>query len=138
MKTRKTSNFVADSNKILENEEESDQLRGKLDASQPFLTDTEMRNGRHEVINFQLSKLDPNIVHKKLDQVFEKLDCAAKTNIVLGFVLRKPWETGKYRYVYAHETNTLVDKSMLLCSKADLTTIQNKVNKQDIIEVCTQ
>ena len=27
---------------------------------------------------------------------------------------------------------------MLLCTKADLTTIKNKVNKQDIIEVCTQ
>ena len=34
--------------------------------------------------------------------------------------------------------NTLFDKSILLCTKADLTTIQNKVNKQDIIEICTQ
>ena len=27
---------------------------------------------------------------------------------------------------------------MLLCTKADLTTIQDKVNKQDIFEVCRQ
>ena len=55
----------------------------------------------------------------------------------LGFVLRKI-QTGEYRYFYAHENNTLFDKSMLLCTKSDLTSTQNKVNKQDIIEVCTQ
>ena len=47
-------------------------------------------------------------------------------------------ETGKHRYFYAHEINTLFDNSMLLCTKADLTTIQIKVNQQDIFEVCTQ
>ena len=57
--------------------------------------------------------------------------------MVVGFVLGSI-ETGDYRYLYAHENNTLFDKSILLCTKADLTTIQNKVNKQDIIEICTQ
>ena len=47
-------------------------------------------------------------------------------------------EAGEFRYFYAHENNTLFDKSMLLCTEADLTTIQNKVNKQDIIEICKQ
>ena len=46
-----------------------------------------MENGRHKVFNFQLSKLDSNLVNEKLDQVFEKLDCAAKINIALGYVL---------------------------------------------------
>ena len=74
---------------------------------------------------------------KKLDQVFEKLDCAAKINIALGFVLRNK-ETGEHRYFYVHQNKTLFDKSMLLCTKADSTSIQNKVNKQDIIEFCAQ
>ena len=52
-----------------------------------LLTDTNMENGRHKVFNFQLSKLDSNLVIEKLDQVFEKLDCAAKGNIALGYVL---------------------------------------------------
>ena len=47
-------------------------------------------------------------------------------------------ETSDYSSFYAHENNTLFGKSILLCTKADLTTIQNRVNKQDIIEVCTQ
>ena len=134
MKARKTSDSVADLNKILENEEVSDQLRDNLNAYQHFLTDTEMENGRHKVFNFQLLKLDLNLVNEKLDQVFEKLDCAIKINIALGFVSRN-LETSEYRYFYAHENNTLFDKSILLCTKADLTTIQNKVNKLDIIEI---
>ena len=37
-----------------------------------------------------------------------------------------------------HENYTLSDKFLLLCTTADLTTIENKVIKQDKIEVCTQ
>ena len=96
-----------------------------------------MENGRHNVFNFQLPKLDPHLVNEKLDQVFEKLDCAEKVKIALGFVLCNI-ESVEYGYFYAHENNTLFDKSMLLCTKADLTTIPNKVNKQDILKVCTQ
>ena len=55
----------------------------------------------------------------------------------MGFVLRNI-EMSEYRYFYSHKNKTLFDKSVLLCTKADLTNIQNKVNKQDIIEVCTQ
>ena len=121
----------------MKNEEDSDQLRDELNACQPFFLDSEMENGRHKEFNFQLSKLYPNLVNEKLDQVFEKLDCAAKIIIALEFVLRTI-ETGENRNFYAHENNTLFDKPILLCTKADLMTIQNKANKQDFIEVCTQ
>ena len=66
MKARKTSDSVADLNKIFENEENSDQLRDELNAFHDFLTDTEIENGRHKVFNFQRSKLDPNLVDEKL------------------------------------------------------------------------
>ena len=137
LKAKKTSDSVADLTKILENEGDSDQLRDELNACQHSLMDNEIENGRHKVFNFQLSKLDPNLNNEKLDQVFEKLDCAAKINIALGFVLRNI-ETGEHLYFYAHENNSLFDISILLCTKADLTTIQNNVNMQDIIEVFTQ
>ena len=83
LRARKMRYSVADLNKILENEEDSDQLRNELNASQHFSTDTEMENGLHKVFNFQFSELDSNLVNQKLDQVFEKLDCAAKINIAL-------------------------------------------------------
>ena len=96
-----------------------------------------MENGRHKVFNFQMSKLDTKIINEKLEEVFNKLDSAAKINIALGFVLRNV-ETGEYWYYYAHENNTLFEKSHLLCTKADLITIQGKVEKFDIVEQCTQ
>ena len=71
LKARKMSDSVADLNKILENEEDSDQLRDELNVCQHLLTDIEMEKGRHKVFNFQLSKLDPNLVNEKLEQVFE-------------------------------------------------------------------
>ena len=80
----------------MENEEDSDQLRDELNACQYFLTDTELENGSHKVFNFQFSKLDPNFGNEKLEQIFEKFDCAAKVNIALFFVLRKI-KTGEYR-----------------------------------------
>ena len=57
LKARKTSHSVPYLNKILENDEDSDQLRDEFNAFQHFLTDTEMRNGRHKVFNFQISKI---------------------------------------------------------------------------------
>ena len=89
LKARKTSDSVADLIEILENEEESDQLRNELNACQHFLTDTEMENERHNAFNFQLSKLDSHLVNEKLDQVFEKLDCAEKSRLpwVLCYVI---------------------------------------------------
>ena len=98
------SEYVADLNKILENEEDTDQLRDELNACQHLLTDTEMENGRHKTFNFHFSNLDLNLVNEKLDQVFEKLDCAAKINIALRFVLRNI-KTGDYLYFYAHKNN---------------------------------
>ena len=70
--------------------------------------DTEMENGRHKVFNFQMSKLDTKLNNEKLEEVFYKLDSAAKIIIALGFVLRKV-ETGEYRYFYAHENNILFE-----------------------------
>ena len=84
-----------------------------------------------------MSKLDTKIINEKLEKVFNKLDSAAKINIAVEF-LRCNVETGEYRYYYAHENNTLFEKSHLLCTKADLITIQGKVEKFDIVEQCTQ
>ena len=54
------------------------------------------------MFNFKLSKLDPNEIKEKLKEVFEKLNCAAKLNLALGFILRNV-DTDEYRYFYAHE-----------------------------------
>ena len=137
-KQRKPSDTVADFNKIVEEEgDDGEKLKEELSACRHFLSDTEMEYGRLKVFNFQMSKLDAKIINEKLEEVFNKLDSAAKINIAFGFVLRKV-ETGEYRYYYTHENNTLLENSHLLCTKADLISIQGKVEKIDIVEQCTQ
>ena len=87
-----------------------------------------MENGRHKAFNFQMSKLATKIINEKFDEVFNKLESAVEINIALGFVLRIS-ETGEYRYLYLHKNNSLLEKSDLLCTKANLITIQGKVEK---------
>ena len=80
----KPSDTVADLNKIVEEEwDDGEKLKEELSACQHFLVDTEMENGRHKVFNFQMLKLDTKIINEKLEEVFNKLDCAAKINIAL-------------------------------------------------------
>ena len=137
-KQRKPSDTVADLSKIVDEEgEDGEKLKEELSACKHFLVGTEMENGRHKIFNFQLSKLYTKIINEKIEEVFNKLDSAAKINIAQGFVLRNI-DTGEYRCFYAHESNTFFEKTHLLCTKADLITIQGKVEKFDIVEQCTR
>ena len=80
---------MADWNKIVEEEgEDGEKLKKELITCQNFLVDTEKENGRHNLVNFQMSKIDTNIMNERLEEVFNNLDSAAKINIALGFVLR--------------------------------------------------
>ena len=69
-------------------EKDNEQLQQDFSACQHFFDDTEMENGRHQVFNFKLSRLDPHEINKKLKEAFEKVNCAAKVNLALGFILR--------------------------------------------------
>ena len=72
-----------------------------------------------------MSKLDTPIINEKLEEVFSKLESAAKIDIALRFALRNV-KTGDYRYNYAHENNNLFKNLQLLSTKVDLITVQGK------------
>ena len=58
-KQKKSSDTVADLNKIVEEEgEDAEKLKEEFSACQHFLVDTEMENEKHKVFNFGMSKLD--------------------------------------------------------------------------------
>ena len=69
--------------------EDGEKLKEEISTCQHFLVKTEIENGGHKVFNFQLAKLDTKLIKEKLEEVFKKLDSAAKINIALGFVLQK-------------------------------------------------
>ena len=61
--------------------------------------------------------------------------CAAKVNLAFGFIL-KNIEDGWFRYFYAHENNTLLDRSKLVCTHDDLAKLKDFLNKTDVTESC--
>ena len=114
-------------------DQNNEQLQQELSAFQHFYD--EMEHERHRVFNFKLSKLDPNEINEKLKKVFDNLNCAAKVNLALGFILRNV-DTDEYRYFY--ENNTFFEKSHLLCSKGNLVSLQDRVEKMDLVETCAR
>ena len=112
-------------------------LREELVSCKHFLTDTEMENGRHRVFNFAMSSFDMSLLNDKLDYVFKELKCAAKVNLAFGFVL-KNIEDGMCKYFYAHENNTIMEKSKLVSSPDDFVNLIENLQKMDIIDLCTR
>ena len=47
-------------------------------------------------------------------------------------------EDGGFRYFYAHENNTLLNRSKLACSQDDLAKLKDFLNKTDVIESCSR
>ena len=72
-----------------------------------------------------------------LDHVLEKLKCASKLSLALGFILTNI-EDGKFRYFYAHENNTLLEQSKLVSNKNDMAKLKKILNKTNVIESCTK
>ena len=97
--------------------------------------DSELERERHKVFNYAVETLNETIVNEKLDHFFNKLKCAAKVNLTFGFSLKKI-EDGGFRYFYAHENNTLLDRSKLVCTHEDLAKLKDFLNQTDVIESC--
>ena len=116
-------------------EEVDDQnLREELESCKNFLTDTEKENGRHRVFNFDMSSVDIPLVNNKLDYVFKELKGAAKVNLEFGFVLKNI----DLRYFYAHENSSIKERSKLVCRQGDMTNLKERMQKMDIVDICTR
>ena len=112
-------------------------LRKKLRSCQHFLVDSELKRARHKVFIYAVETLNETTLNKKLDHFFNNLKCAAKVNLAFGFIL-KNIEDGGFRYFYAHENNTLLDRSKFVCTHDDLVKLKDFFNQTDFIESCSQ
>ena len=117
---------------IVENVEDHS-LREKLRSCQHFLVDSELERARHKVFIYAVETLNKTIVNEKLDHFFNILKCAAKVNLASSFILKKI-EDGGFRYFYAHENNTLQDRSKFVCTHDDLAKMKGFLNKADVVE----
>ena len=118
---------------------EDHSLREELRSCQHFLVDSELERARHKVFNYAVETLNETIVDEKLHFFFNnlKLKCAAQVNLTFGFIL-KNLEDGRFRYLSAHENNTLLDRSKLVCTHDDLAKLKDFLNKTDVIESCSR
>ena len=116
---------------------EDHNLREELRSCQHFLVDSELERARHKVFNYAVETLNETIMNEKLDHFFNNLKCAAKVNLPFGFIL-KNIEDGGFRYFYAHENNTLLDRSKLVCTHDDLAKLKDFLNKTDVKESCSR
>ena len=112
-------------------------LKEELETCKHLLVDIEIENGRQRVYNFAMVTLDLKYLLKMLDVVFGSLKCAAKPNVAFGFVLKNVRD-GNFKYSYAHENNTLLERSKLVVTTEDLTKIRNLLRQIDVIELCTR
>ena len=115
---------------------EDHRLREELGSCQPFLVDSELERARRKIINYAVETFKETIVNEKVDHFFNNLKCAAEVNLAFGFIL-KNIEDGGFRYFYAHENNTLLDRSKLVCTHDDLTNLKVFFNQTDVIESCS-
>ena len=57
--------------------------------------------------------------------------------MAFGFILKNIEDVG-FRYFYAHENNTLLDRSKFVCLHDDLAKLEDFLNQTDVIESCSQ
>ena len=87
-----------------------------------------MENGIHRIFNFAMSSFEVYLLNDKLDYVFKELKFDAKANLAFGFVI-KNIEDGMCRYFYAHENNTIMEKSKLVCTPDDIVNLKEKITE---------
>ena len=78
-----------------------------------------------------------SFLNSKVDYVFKDMKCAAKVNLAFGFVVENI-EAGMCRYFYAHENNTVMERPKLVCTQADMTYLKDRMQKVDIVGICTR
>ena len=97
-----------------------------------YLVDSEIQKGRLSVFIFVVKNVTAQVIEGKLDRVLDNLKCAAKLNLALGFIL-KIIEDRKFRYLYAHENNTLLEQSKHVSNKDDMAKLMEILRKTDVL-----
>ena len=121
-----------DVNNLLEDDDAD--LKEELQACQRFLGDSELEKGKHRVFNFAITTFDNSLINKKLDLVFKGIKCAAKVNLAFRFRVFLKNVEGHF---YNPEKITVMERSKLVCTPDDITNLKEKLQKWDIIDLCT-
>ena len=97
------------------------------------------RNGKWKAQSLQLCHviLRHVFVQRQIGLCIQKLKCAAKVNLAFGFY-PKNIEDGRCRYFYAHENNTVMERSKLVRTQVDMINLKDRMQKMDIVDFCNR
>ena len=121
----------------LEHMNEDQSLRKELRSCQHFLVNSELESARHKLFNYAVEALNETIVNEKLDHFRNNLKCAAKEKLAFSFILINI-QDGRFRYFYAHKNSALLDRSKLVCTDDDLSSLKDFLNKTDPLSLLTE
>ena len=109
----------------------------ELQSCRYFLVDYEIQKGRNSVFNFVFNNRTAKVIEEKLDRVLDKLKCAPKLNLAIGFILQNV-EDRKFRYFCAHENSTLLEQSKVLSNKDDMAKLKETLKNTVVIASCAK
>ena len=89
------------------------------------------------MFKFAVNNITAQVIEEKMDRFLDKVNCVAKLNLALGFILNNI-EDGRFRYFYAHENNTLLEQSKLVSKKDDMVQLREILKKTDVTESCAK
>ena len=92
---------------------------------------------RQKQFDCAVVNLNKTIVNEKLILLFEIFEFGGKVHFAFGFFLKNK-EDGGFSFFYAHEYETLLDRSKVACTKDDLAKLKDILNKIDLIESCSR
>ena len=115
-------------------------------------THTSRKNSKHvtnssltlsmkkEDIVFSISPCQPSTTPRLIRTwIYYSKDSNALPHLPLRLDLfSKTLKMDRFRYFYAHENNTPMERSKLVCTPDDMTNLKEKLHKMDIVDLCTQ
>ena len=116
---------------------ENHSLREELPSCQHSWWTPNLKGPGTQILQWRSGNSQRNNSERKTWSFFNILKCAAKLNLVFGFIL-KNIEDGGFRYFYAHEDNTRLDWSNFVCAHDDLAKLNACFNKTDVIKSCSR
>ena len=126
----KTENADADD---IVNEVDDANLKEEFRSGQHFFADSELQCARHKVFEYAMENLNPKFVPGNIAQFFNNSRCAMRVNLAVGFELRSI-EVGGLICFYAHENDTLLYRSQIVCTRDDFAKLKNFLIITDVIE----
>ena len=93
--------------------------------------------GEAQSIQLRSGNSQRNNPEREIWSLFNNLKCAEKVNLVFGLYLKNVVDGGFWCF-YAHENNTLLDRSKLGCTKDGLAKLKVFLNKTDLIDSCSR